>query len=76
MSNALLVFTENMYQAIDNGKYFGIAQKDLSKAFDLVNHALLLQKLELYKCDGDTVAWFNSYLNSRFRRLCIKEKKA
>ena len=30
-----------MYEAVNESKYFGIAQVDLSKAFDLVNHALI-----------------------------------
>ena len=33
---ALLALTEKMYKAINEGKYFGMTQLDLSKAFDLV----------------------------------------
>ena len=31
-----------------------MAHLDITRSFDLINHALLLQKLELYKCDRDT----------------------
>ena len=70
---ALFSLTE-MYQTSHEDKYFGMAQLDSSKAFDLVNHALSLQKLDLHKCDGDTVTWFNSYLDSRPQRAHIKKK--
>ena len=38
---------------------------DLCKAFDLVNHDILLEKLKLYKCSEKTQHWFLSYLSIR-----------
>ena len=71
---ALLSLTEKMYKAINEGKYIGMIQLDLSKAFDLVNHSLLLQKLELYRCNNSTIKWFSSYLRNRTQRVSIKNK--
>ena len=38
---------------------------ELSKAFDTVNHHLLLQKLELYGIKYNNLKWFQSYLSNR-----------
>ena len=38
---------------------------DFRKAFDLVDHSILIDKLSLYKCKGSDLNLFNSYLQSR-----------
>jgi hypothetical protein len=70
---ALIDLTEKIYQAIKDGKLFGAVQLDLTKAFDLVNHKLLLQKLQLYQCDSGALQWFESYLSGRTQ--CVKVKQ-
>ena len=47
---------------------------DLSKAFDLVNHDILLQKLSLYGIQFSTLDWFKSYLNFRTQKTFISGK--
>ncbi len=69
---ALIDLTEKMYKAINEGKFFGAVQLDLSKAFDLVNHKLLIEKLELYQCDQESILWFKSYLSERNQCVRIK----
>jgi hypothetical protein len=38
---------------------------DIRKAFDLINHKILLQKLKAYGCDRKSLKWFKSYLRDR-----------
>ena len=50
---------------MDKGKIIGLTMIDLRKAFDLVDHATLLQKLALYGLDDNAISWFSSYLTDR-----------
>ena len=46
---------------------------DLSKAFDTVDHLILLKKLTLYSITDKNLAWFESYLSNRKQYLEIGE---
>ena len=45
----------------------GIFFPDFSKAFDTVDHGILLQKLSWYGISGSTLIWFQSYLTNKYQ---------
>ena len=56
---------DKITNAIDNGDYVIGIFLDFSKAFDMVNHGILLEKLCHYGIRGHALDWFRSYLSNR-----------
>ena len=68
---ALLSLTDNWLKAIDDSKLVGSVFLDLSKAFDLVSHDILLSKIAKYHASQPTLRWFRSYLCDRTQTCAI-----
>lgn len=68
MSN-LLEFTHYVSQAFEHHSQVDVIYTDLTKAFDRVNHAILISKLELYGFSGSLLSWIESYLKDRQMRV-------
>ena len=49
---------------------------DLQKAFDTVNHEILLDKLHYYGIKGTANNWFNTFLKNRYQFTNIKESSS
>ena len=64
-SHSLISITETIKKTLDNNKYGCGVFIDLRKAFDTVNHGILLQKLEHYGIRDSASSWFKSYLTNR-----------
>ena len=63
-NHALIDITETIRQALDNKKFACGIFVDLQKAFDTVNHGILIDKLEHYGIRGTANNWFASYLKN------------
>ena len=68
---ALLQMINKFHEAINNGQIIGMVMVDFRKAFDLVDHTLLLKKLRHYKISDETLLWFSSYLLNRKQKVVI-----
>ena len=68
--HCLLVMIEKFKEAIDRGYEFGALLTDLSKAFDCINHPLLIAKLYSY---GVSPLSINMIFNNRTHRTKINE---
>ena len=56
---------------MDNRIYSICIFLDLSKAFDTIDHNILLKKLEIYGITGTALKWFSSYLSCRTQFVSI-----
>ena len=63
--HALIDFIDKITKAIDEGKYSIGIFLDLSKAFDTIDHRILLRKLDHYGIRGVAKDWFENYLYNR-----------
>ena len=60
-----------MFSAFDTGQLTGAIFIDLSKAFDIVDHYLLLDKLPHIGLNQNAVLWFNSYFHNRHQYVYV-----
>ena len=58
-------------EEVEDGKMVGVMMVDLSAAFDMVDHKLLLEKLELFGLDENALQWVSSYLSQRYQSVCV-----
>ena len=69
--HAILCILDKIQSAVESGLFSCGVFLDLSKAFDTVNHSILLDKLEHYGIRGITKEWFSSYLRNRKQFVSI-----
>ena len=67
----ILCITENIRKALDDGNMGCGVFVDLQKAFDTVDHQILLAKLNHYGICGVSNDWFKSYLSNHSQYVSI-----
>ena len=70
-NHALIEITETIRKALDDGNFACGVFVDFQKAFDTVNHEILIGKLSHYGIRGTANNWFTSYLSKRSQYVSI-----
>ena len=75
-SHALINFVNKVANAVDCQKYLAGIFLDLSKAFDTLNHEILLSKLEACGITGTAHQWITNYFRNRIQFVQIGNSKS
>ena len=73
--HAVVQLVDQIIESFENNKYTLGVFIDLSKAFDTVDHSILLKKLELYGITDRNHGWLKSHLSNRRQFVQINEKE-
>ena len=68
---AIIEMHDQWVEAVDKGDMVGCMMLDLSAAYDLANHSLILDKLRMYGFEDSAVGWMRSYLCGRSQCVYI-----
>ena len=71
-STALQHMVDTWLKHLEDGEIVAALFLDLSAGFDVINHEILLKKLQLYKFSPNTMSWFKSYLEDRFQAVQVE----
>ena len=71
---SIVNFTSDIFEAINDRKYTVAAFIDLKKAFDTVNHKILLEKMYLAGIKGNVLNLLTDYLNNRYQKTLSNGK--
>ena len=63
--------TEKNRSAIDNKQFACEVFIDLQKAFDTVNHTILIEKFRYYGIRGTALSWFTTFIQDRSHTVSI-----
>ncbi len=72
---ALIQMCDDLLKNMDNGEINCVVFLDVRKAFDSINHEILIDKMRnLFGIIGIQLKWFESYLNNRVQQCMINGK--
>ena len=65
----LLEFSNHIFHQFSKSNQTDAIYTDFSKAFDVVNHGLLIMKLRMYGLPENLIEWITSYLSNRVQKV-------
>ena len=71
-TDTIVKFTQEIFSAMNNKETSLVTFIDLKKAFDTVDHQMLIRKLELLGIRNKSLTWFSSYLGNRTQKNYCK----
>ena len=74
MDYAIIQLIDQINNNFENNEFTIGVFIDLSKAFDTVDHRILLKKLIYYGVNGNNIRWFQSYFTNRKQFLSFNNK--
>ncbi|KAK4817907.1 hypothetical protein QYF61_002390 [Mycteria americana] len=72
----LISFYDKVTRLMDEGKAVDVVYLDFSKAFDMVSHSILLEKLAAHGLDGCTLCWVKNWLDGQAQRVVVNGIKS
>ena len=73
---ALIKIIDDLLFNLDNDRVSGMVLVDYRKAFDMIDHTLLLKKLEMYGISRESLQWLTSYLKDRRQLVKLGDKQS
>ena len=73
---AMIDLVDYVLTAINDGSNVSVIFLDFCKAFDLVNHRVLLNALYQYGIRGNSLNWIESFLSQRFQSVVINNHRS
>ena len=70
----LSYLTDKIFKGFDSGLHTGVILIDLQKAFDTIDHNILLQKMPSLGISFEVIDWYKSYLSSRKFHVNVHDK--
>ncbi|KAK4818954.1 hypothetical protein QYF61_022341 [Mycteria americana] len=72
----LISFYDKVTHLVDEAKAVDVVYLDFSKAFDMVSHSILLEKLAAHGLDGRTLRWVKNWLDGWAQRVVVNGVKS
>ena len=72
----LTSFTQEIFDNLEDGKQTDLTIMEFSKAFDKVDHNLLIYKLLIFGANLKAVSWIKSFLQNRNQSVVVEAKQS